>query len=142
MPSRSLTTSREVYILIYERTTNLYLLIYIFDFLLCSLYLAVEILSDIILNSTFDTDAIERERGVILREMQVRFIKCIEFFYWLLFSARLAYWLKEIETNMQEVVFDYLHQVAFQNTALARTILGPAENIKYWTSTMLDLNNY
>lgn len=39
--------------------------------------------------------------------------------------------LKEIETNMQEVVFDYLHQIAFQNTPLARTILGPAENIKY-----------
>uniref|UniRef100_A0A2K6UW79 Mitochondrial-processing peptidase subunit beta n=1 Tax=Saimiri boliviensis boliviensis TaxID=39432 RepID=A0A2K6UW79_SAIBB len=49
---------------------------------------------------------IERERGVILREMQ------------------------EVETNLQEVVFDYLHATAYQNTALGRTILGPTENIK------------
>jgi len=38
--------------------------------LLCSL--AVDILSDIILNSTLGQDEIERERGVILRELQVR----------------------------------------------------------------------
>jgi len=31
---------------------------------------------------------------------------------------------------MQEVVFDYLHQAAFQGTPLHRTILGPTENIK------------
>ncbi|KAK7896870.1 hypothetical protein WMY93_022195 [Mugilogobius chulae] len=49
---------------------------------------------------------IERERGVILREMQ------------------------EVETNLQEVVFDYLHATAYQSTALGRTILGPTENIK------------
>jgi len=35
------------------------------------LLLAVDILSDIILNSTLGQDEIERERGVILREMQV-----------------------------------------------------------------------
>ena len=33
--------------------------------------LAVDILSDIILNSTLGQGEIERERGVILREMQV-----------------------------------------------------------------------
>uniref|UniRef100_A0A6Q2YLX4 Mitochondrial-processing peptidase subunit beta n=1 Tax=Esox lucius TaxID=8010 RepID=A0A6Q2YLX4_ESOLU len=49
---------------------------------------------------------IERERGVILREMQ------------------------EVETNLQEVVFDYLHATAYQATALGRTILGPTQNIK------------
>jgi processing peptidase subunit beta len=49
---------------------------------------------------------IERERGVILREMQ------------------------EVETNLQEVVFDYLHATAFQGTPLGRTILGPTKNIK------------
>lgn len=37
---------------------------------------------------------IERERGVILREMQ------------------------EVETNLQEVVFDHLHASAFQGTPL------------------------
>ena len=34
-------------------------------------YAAVEILSDIIQNSTLGENEIERERGVILREMQV-----------------------------------------------------------------------
>ncbi|XP_013917072.1 PREDICTED: mitochondrial-processing peptidase subunit beta [Thamnophis sirtalis] len=67
---------------------------------------SVEILADIIQNSTLGEAEIERERGVILREMQ------------------------EVETNLQEVVFDYLHATAYQNTALGRTILGPTENIK------------
>ncbi|KAK6482662.1 mitochondrial-processing peptidase subunit beta-like [Huso huso] len=67
---------------------------------------AVEILADIVQNSTLGEAEIERERGVILREMQ------------------------EVETNLQEVVFDYLHATAYQATALGRTILGPTENIK------------
>ncbi len=67
----------------------------------------MEILADIIQNSTLGEAEIERERGVILREMQ------------------------EVETNLQEVVFDYLHAIAYQETPLGRTILGPAENIKY-----------
>lgn len=67
---------------------------------------AVEILADIIQNSTLGGAEIERERGVILRGMQ------------------------EVETNLQEVVFDYLHATAYQATALGRTILGPTENIK------------
>uniref|UniRef100_A0A668ATH8 Mitochondrial-processing peptidase subunit beta n=1 Tax=Myripristis murdjan TaxID=586833 RepID=A0A668ATH8_9TELE len=68
---------------------------------------AVEILADIIQNSTLGEAEIERERGVILREMQ------------------------EVETNLQEVVFDYLHATAYQATALGRTILGPTENINF-----------
>jgi len=51
---------------------------------------AVEILSDIIQNSILREQEIERERGVILREMH------------------------EVETNLQEVVFDHLHATAFQ----------------------------
>ncbi|XP_049950910.1 mitochondrial-processing peptidase subunit beta [Schistocerca serialis cubense] len=66
----------------------------------------VEILSDIILNSRLGEQEIERERDVILREMQ------------------------EVETNLQEVVFDHLHATAYQGTALGRTILGPTKNIK------------
>lgn len=67
---------------------------------------AVEILSDILQNSKFGEQEIERERGVILREMQ------------------------EVEMNLQEVVFDHLHSVAYQGTPLGRTILGPTKNIK------------
>merc|ERR1712142_1101322 len=67
---------------------------------------AVEVLSDIVQNSKFGEQEIERERGVILREMQ------------------------EVEMNLQEVVFDHLHAVAYQGTPLGRTILGPTGNIK------------
>lgn len=41
------------------------------------------------------------------------------------------FFLQEVETNLQEVVFDHLHATAFQGTPLGRTILGPTENIKY-----------
>jgi len=77
---------------------------------------AVEILSDILTNSTFGQQEIERERGVILREMQ------------------------EVEMNLQEVVFDHLHAVAYQGTPLGRTILGPAKNIK--SISREDLTHY
>jgi len=77
---------------------------------------AVDILSDILQNSTLGEAEIERERGVILREMQ------------------------EVETNLQEVVFDHLHATAYQGTPLGRTILGPTENIKSITAN--DLRDY
>jgi len=67
---------------------------------------AINVLSDILLNSTFDKDSIEQERGTILREME------------------------EEEKNMGEVIFDHLHASAFQGHPLSRTILGPVENVK------------
>nr|GEV07678.1 probable mitochondrial-processing peptidase subunit beta, mitochondrial [Tanacetum cinerariifolium] len=67
---------------------------------------AVEILGDILQNSTFDERLINRERGVILREME------------------------EVGAQTEEVIFDHLHATAFQYTPLGRTILGPAENIQ------------
>ena len=67
---------------------------------------ALDILSDILQNSNLDTAAIERERDVILREMQ------------------------EIEGIPEEVIFDHLHATAFQRSPLGRTILGPAENVR------------
>lgn len=66
----------------------------------------VDIISDIIQNSKLSKDEIERERSVILREMQ------------------------EVESNLQEVVFDNLHATAYKDGALGQTILGPTENIK------------
>ncbi|KAH7445168.1 hypothetical protein KP509_02G110100 [Ceratopteris richardii] len=67
---------------------------------------ALDLLADILQNSSFCKDRIERERSVILREMQ------------------------EVEGQVEEVIFDHLHATAFQHTALGRTILGPAANIK------------
>jgi processing peptidase subunit beta len=67
---------------------------------------AIDILADILQNSRLDEYAIERERGVILREME------------------------EIEKQNEEVIFDHLHSIAYQGTGLGRTILGPEQNIK------------
>jgi len=67
---------------------------------------AVDILADILLRSKLEKQHIEAERGTILREMQ------------------------EINKDHHEVVFDYLHAAAFQGHGLARTILGPPNNIR------------
>ena len=67
---------------------------------------AVELLSDILTNSTFSQAAVERERDVILREME------------------------EVESITEEVIFDMLHECAYVGTPLARTILGPVANIQ------------
>jgi processing peptidase subunit beta len=53
---------------------------------------AVDIISDILQNSKLENSAIERERDVILREQQ------------------------EVDKQLEEVVFDHLHAVAFQGT--------------------------
>lgn len=77
---------------------------------------AVDILSDILQKSNLDEKAINRERDVILREMQ------------------------EVEGLPEEVVFDHLHATAFQHSPLGRTILGPADNIRSLTRN--DLADY
>jgi len=79
-------------------------------------HVAVEILSDILQNSTLDEGAIERERDVILREQE------------------------EVDKQFDEVVFDHLHATAFQGHSLGRTILGPKENILLLKKD--DLANY
>merc|ERR1711981_1051321 len=77
---------------------------------------AMDILGDILQNSKLDPGAIERERGVIMREMQ------------------------EVMANKEEVIFDELHATAYQGTSLGRTILGPEENIM--SITRDDLEKY
>ncbi|XXG63466.1 hypothetical protein AAC387_Pa05g1655 [Persea americana] len=77
---------------------------------------ALDILADILQNSCFKEDQMDRERGVILREME------------------------EVEGQVEEVIFDHLHATAFQYTPLGRTILGPDQNIK--TITKAHLQNY
>eukprot|EP00898_Chlorokybus_atmophyticus_P001223 jgi/Chlat1/2100/Chrsp17S02695 len=77
---------------------------------------AVDILSDILQNSTLDDRAVANERSVILREME------------------------EVEGQTDEVLFDHLHATAFQYSPLGRTILGPADNIR--AITRGDLADY
>jgi len=77
---------------------------------------AVDMLADILQGPLLEEAAIERERGVILREMQ------------------------EVEGLPDEVLFDHLHATAFQHCPLGRTILGPADNIR--SLTKKDLADY
>lgn len=77
---------------------------------------AVDIISDILQNSKLENGAIERERDVILREQE------------------------EVDKQLEEVVFDHLHSVAYQGQPLGRTILGPKENIL--SIKRQDLANY
>lgn len=74
---------------------------------------AVDILSDILQNSSLAENHIDRERGVILREME------------------------EVEKEVEEVLFDHLHATAFQHTGLGRTILGSAANVRSITKENL-----
>lgn len=77
---------------------------------------ALDILSDILQNSLLEESAIERERGVILREKE------------------------EIEKQTDEVVFDHLHAIAFPRSSLGLTILGSDHNIN--TLKRSDLVSY
>lgn len=74
---------------------------------------SVDILSDILLNSKFEQSKIEVERGVILREFE------------------------EVDGMTDEVIFDRLHETAFQGSDLGRTILGSQENIANISRDML-----
>ncbi|DAZ98214.1 TPA: hypothetical protein N0F65_005346 [Lagenidium giganteum] len=77
---------------------------------------ALDILSDILQHSKLDEAAIERERDVILREME------------------------EVNKQHEEVIFDRLHETAFMGQGLGRTILGPVENIRHLKKA--DLEDY
>lgn len=66
----------------------------------------VELLADIVQNCSLEDSQIEKERDVILREMQ------------------------ENDSSMRDVVFDYLHATAFQGTPLAQAVEGPSENVR------------
>ncbi|KAM3914383.1 cytochrome b-c1 complex subunit 1, mitochondrial [Leptodactylus fuscus] len=70
---------------------------------------AVEILADVVQNKSLEDSQIEKTREVVLREMQ------------------------EVDSNLQEVTFDYLHATAYQGTPLGQTVLGPTENVKKFT---------
>ncbi|CAH2311939.1 cytochrome b-c1 complex subunit 1, mitochondrial [Pelobates cultripes] len=78
--------------------------------------MAVEILADVVQNSSLEDSQIEKARQVMLRELQ------------------------EIDSNQQEVAFDFLHATAYQGTALSRTVVGPSENAKKLTRA--DLVDY
>ena len=67
--------------------------------------LGLDVISDILLNPVFDPAEIEVERGVILQEIG-----------------------QALDTP-DDIIFDWLQEVAYPNQALGRTILGPAERV-------------
>ncbi len=68
--------------------------------------LALDVIGDIVLNPVFDASEIEVERGVILQEIG-----------------------QALDTP-DDVVFDWLQEVAFPDQPMGRTILGPEERVK------------
>ncbi|RVT82799.1 insulinase family protein [Rhodobacteraceae bacterium CCMM004] len=67
--------------------------------------LALDVISDIVLNPVFDLSEIEVERGVILQEIG-----------------------QALDTP-DDIVFDWLQEVAYPDQPLGRSILGPSEKV-------------
>ena len=75
--------------------------------------LALDVLSDIVLNPVFDHNEIEVERGVILQEIG-----------------------QALDTP-DDVVFDWLQEVAYPEQPLGRTILGPEARVSSFSQSDL-----
>jgi predicted Zn-dependent peptidase len=67
--------------------------------------LGLDVIADILLNPVFDAAEIEVERGVILQEIG-----------------------QTLDTP-DDIIFDWLQEVAYPDQALGRTILGPSERV-------------
>lgn len=68
--------------------------------------LALDVISDIVLNPVFDPTEIEVERGVILQE------------------------IGQSHDTPDDVIFDWLQEESYRDQALGRTILGPSERVQ------------
>ncbi|TDL76293.1 insulinase family protein [Palleronia sediminis] len=68
--------------------------------------LALDVISDIVLNPVFDAAEIEIERGVILQE------------------------IGQVADTPDDIVFDWLQEAAYPNQPLGRPILGPSERVQ------------
>lgn len=75
--------------------------------------LALDVISDIVLNPVFDPREIELERGVILQEIGM-----------------------SLDTP-DDVIFDWLQEAAYPDQPMGRTILGPSERVSSFTRTDL-----
>jgi predicted Zn-dependent peptidase len=81
-----------------------------------NLELAIDILSDLLQNSTFLQEEIEKERGVILQE------------------------LANAEDTPDDIVFDYYYETLYKNQPLGRPIIGTKETISSFKKE--DFSNY
>ncbi|SFH15537.1 Predicted Zn-dependent peptidase [Palleronia marisminoris] len=71
--------------------------------------LALDVISDIVLNPIFDPREIEIERGVILQE------------------------IGQVNDTPDDIVFDWLQEAAYPDQPLGRSILGPSERVSGFT---------
>jgi predicted Zn-dependent peptidase len=78
--------------------------------------IATDILTDILQNSVFSDEEIERERGVILQE------------------------IAQTKDTPDDIIFDYFQETAFANQAIGRSILGTEELVQRFTRE--DFLNY
>ncbi len=78
--------------------------------------LGLDVIADILLNPVFDPAEIEVERGVILQE------------------------IGQTNDTPDDIVFDWLQEVAYPDQALGRTILGPSERVSAFQRD--DLNGF
>ena len=67
--------------------------------------LAIDVISDILLNPIFDKQELETERGVILQE------------------------IGQAMDTPDDIIFDWLQEAAYPNQSLGRTILGSSERV-------------
>ncbi len=74
---------------------------------------AVEFLADILQNSVFEKEELEKERGVILQEIAMT------------------------NDTPDDIIFDYFQETSFPNQALGRSILGPEANVKNFKRSCL-----
>jgi len=74
---------------------------------------SIEILSDILINSTFPEEEIEKERGVILSE------------------------IKTSIDDIEDYSFSKVHELAFERSPLKYDVIGNEENIKKFTRMQL-----
>ena len=75
--------------------------------------LAVDLLGDILLNSTFDEEELARERAVVIQE------------------------IGQVSDTPDDQVFDFLQAVAFPDQPMGRTVLGTAERVAGFTREQL-----
>ena len=76
--------------------------------------LAIDILGDILTNSTFDANELQREKHVILQEIGAA------------------------HDMPEDRVFDHIQELAFPNQPLGRSILGTAETVQSFTPDAID----
>lgn len=90
--------------------------VYYARFLPEDLGLVVDVLADILQNSTFEADELERERGVILQEIAMH------------------------KDSPDDLVFDHFHEVVYPDQPLGRSILGTPDHINRFKA--VDFRDY